>query len=271
METWLASRRNQVARIGFVPTMGALHEGHLSLIRASKDAGDLTVCSIFVNPTQFNDQQDFQKYPITTENDILLLEKQGTDLLFLPSREEIYAPGENLETYSLGYLETVFEGLYRPGHFQGVCQVMRRLLERVKPDDLFMGQKDFQQCLVIKELIRELGIPTQFHTVPTRREPDGLAMSSRNTRLSRDERSRSTGIFKALTYIKENLTAGNLNALLAHAQSMLDESGFRTEYIAIAKTEDLQPVNDWNGKDKVIALAAAFQGPVRLIDNMLLN
>src|ERR1700750_2070008 len=132
--------------IGFVPTMGALHEGHLSLIKLSKEVDTLTVCSIFVNPTQFNDPRDFQKYPITIENDIILLENAGTDVLFLPELDEMYPDGtKNLETYDLGYLETILEGKYRPGHFQGVCQVMRRLLQLVRPDELFMGQKDYQQ------------------------------------------------------------------------------------------------------------------------------
>ena len=177
---YLESRRNSGLRIGFVPTMGALHNGHISLIKASMGVTDLTVCSIFVNPTQFNDPKDFKKYPITLEKDIYLLEKNGTHVLFLPDPAEIYPDGtHHLEHYDLGYLETILEGQYRPGHFQGVCQVMHRLLRIVGPTDLFMGEKDYQQCLVIKRLLETGGSQPSFHTCPTLRESDGLAMSSR--------------------------------------------------------------------------------------------
>src|ERR1700691_4943551 len=178
---WLNHETVSGKSIGFVPTMGALHEGHISLITISKKETDITVCSIFVNPTQFNDPRDFQKYPITLEKDIALLEQAGTDVLFLPEVEEIYPKGTSgLEHYDLGRIETLLEGQYRPGHFQGVCQVMRRLLDVVRPDDLFMGQKDYQQCMVLQRLLELRGMPTRLHRCPILREPDGLAMSSRN-------------------------------------------------------------------------------------------
>src|ERR1700682_6489243 len=185
---WLLKQENLDKKTGFVPTMGALHVGHMHLIETCRSMVDLSICSIFVNPAQFNDPKDFEKYPVNIEKDIQMLCRAGTDVVFLPSVEEIYPQGETgLETYDLGLLETILEGRYRPGHFQGVCQVMSRLLNIMKPEHLFMGQKDFQQCLVVQRLIEILHISVQFHTVPTVREADGLAQSSRNQRLTADQ------------------------------------------------------------------------------------
>lgn len=257
LNRYLDQQRNSGATIGFVPTLGALHEGHISLIAISKKTTTLTVCSIFVNPTQFNDPKDFQKYPVTIEKDIILLENIGADVLFLPELDEMYPGGtKDLETYDLGPLETILEGKYRPGHFQGVCQVMRRLLQLVKPDELFMGQKDYQQCMVVKRLIHLMGWTIIFHSCPIIREADGLAMSSRNVRLTPDERQRATAIYKALND-------------LPHARQILEEAQFRIDYIAIADAETLQPVEP--GTKGAVALIAAFQGEVRLIDNKVLS
>ncbi|HWB92540.1 MAG TPA: pantoate--beta-alanine ligase, partial [Puia sp.] len=188
---WLKKQRAAGQKINFVPTMGALHAGHISLITISKNRPSLTVCSIFVNPTQFNDPKDFQKYPITIDKDILLLEHAGADVLFLPGIGELYPAGlEDLEHYDLGPLESLLEGKYRPGHFQGVCQVMQRLLNIVRPDDLFMGSKDYQQCMVVQRLLTLMDLPTNLHRCPIVREPDGLAMSSRNVRLTPEQRIR---------------------------------------------------------------------------------
>src|SRR5690348_11900589 len=167
LQNKLKQLKKSKEKIGFVPTMGALHDGHLALIEQSKSVDTTTVCSIFVNPTQFNDKKDFEKYPVTIENDIYLLEKSNTNILFLPSVDEIYPEGLATNfSYDLGFLETILEGFYRPGHFQGVCRVMDKLLNIVQPDDLFMGQKDYQQCMVIKRLIELNKISTQLHVVP---------------------------------------------------------------------------------------------------------
>jgi pantoate--beta-alanine ligase len=257
---------------GFVPTMGALHAGHLNLIENCRQVADRTICSIFVNPAQFNDLKDFEKYPVSIEKDIEMLTKSGTSVLFLPSVDEIYPEGkDNLEHYDLGPLETILEGRYRPGHFQGVCQVMSRLLKKVEPDHLFMGQKDFQQCLVVQRLINIMNIRLEFHMVPTVREKDGLAQSSRNLRLTADQRKNATAISQALNDIRQNLTNGNEAPVLGLARKKLDAAHFKTDYIEVARAFDLQPIENWNGREKAVALIAAFQGDVRLIDNMLLN
>ena len=265
------NRKIKELKTGFVPTMGALHDGHISLIRASQAEAGLTICSIFVNPYQFDDRKDFEKYPVNTENDILLLEKAGADLLFLPSVDEIFPPGKSLEKYEIGYLETILEGRYRPGHYQGVCQVMSRLLTLINPDHLFMGQKDFQQCLVVKQLISLLKLPVQFHTVPTSRAPDGLALSSRNSRLDPGQRKQAAAIASTLAYIKSTFHGGDPAPVLRIAHQKLEVSGYKTDYIAIARAQDLRPLVSWDGKEKAVALVAAFLGEVRLIDNMLLN
>ena len=253
--------------VGFVPTMGALHAGHISLISISKKNTSLTVCSIFVNPTQFNDPKDFQKYPITIEKDITLLEKAGTDVLFLPEVSELYPGGTSgLEHYDLGPLETMLEGKFRPGHFQGVCQVMQRLLNIVRPDDLFMGSKDYQQCMVVQRLLTLIELPANLHRCPIVREPDGLAMSSRNVRLDPDQRDRATAIYQALTKMKDMPAGLPSDMLIALAADRLLKAGFRIDYISIADPDTLTPLS--HARPAAVALIAAFMGEVRLIDNM---
>jgi len=266
--------RRQGQSIGFVPTMGALHQGHVSLLEAARAQADLVVCSIFVNPTQFNDPNDYKKYPVTTDRDIALLEQTATNVLFLPSVEEIYPGGTaRLEHYDLGGLEDILEGKYRPDHFQGVCQVMRRLLEATQPDHLFMGQKDYQQCMVVQCLLAQMngGSSINLHICPTVREPDGLAMSSRNMRLDATAREKAAMLPAALNYVKANLQPGDLLSLLLHARSMLTAQRMKVDYLEIADAKSLQPVDNWDGKQKLVALVAAFLGEVRLIDNMPLN
>ncbi|HLK30596.1 MAG TPA: pantoate--beta-alanine ligase [Puia sp.] len=269
---YLEQKKKQGLNVGFVPTMGALHAGHISLITTAKSISDITVCSIFVNPTQFNDPKDFEKYPSTIEQDILFLEKNKTDVLFLPSVQEIYPDGSaNLEHYDLGYLETILEGKYRPGHFQGVCQVMSRLLKLVMPQHLFMGQKDYQQCMVVKKLIELINLKTIFHTCPTMREIDGLAMSSRNMRLNEEERKNAVAIYEALIYIKKNISSITIDKLIEHAKSILEKNNFRIDYVEIADAGTLQLKDAYSGKEKLVALVAAFQNQVRLIDNMIIS
>jgi pantoate--beta-alanine ligase len=258
--------------VGFVPTLGALHQGHMTLIGQCRQSSDFTVVSIFVNPTQFNNISDYRKYPHVIEKDIALLATAGVDMLFLPPLEEIYPNGtEGLETYDLGYLETVLEGKYRPGHFQGVCQVMQRLLNMVTPHKLFMGLKDYQQCMVVRRLLHIMESDIAFIGCDTVREPDGLAMSSRNLRLSETERKKAATIYETLQMVNNELEPGDLRALKQKAVSKLEQAGFKVDYVEIADANSLEIVDSWDGKEPLVALAAAFIGEVRLIDNIVLK
>jgi pantoate--beta-alanine ligase len=258
--------------IGFVPTMGALHKGHISLIQTARVENSLVVASIFVNPTQFTDQLDFEKYPSTIESDILKLEHSGCDILFLPSVADIYPNGITTnQQYNLGHLDTILEGKYRPGHFQGVCQIVHLLLQIISPGKLYLGQKDYQQCLVIKKMISLLHIGTSVIICPTQREPDGLAMSSRNVRLTSIEREKATYIFKMLNYINENSKAEDLEKLEQIVQNKLTEQGFKVEYVAIADQLTLENIQYRDKPSTPVALIAAYINQVRLIDNLILN
>jgi pantoate--beta-alanine ligase len=258
-------------KVGFVPTMGALHQGHISLIEESKKNNDFTICSSFVNPTQFNNAADFQKYPITIEKDIDMLEKAGCNALFLPSADEIYPNGtENTLQYDLGFVETVLDGKYRPGHFQGVCKVVHRLLDIIQPTTMYLGQKDYQQCMVIKKLTEIINCSTQLVFCPTLREVDGLAMSSRNMRLNADERQRAVRISEVLYFIKKEIKQGYLQDLKDKCSNYLSAQGYKVDYVEIANADNLALLENWDGKTKLIALVAAFLNEVRLIDNMLI-
>ena len=272
INNFLLQSRESGNSIGFVPTMGALHQGHISLISISKKANAVTVCSIFVNPTQFNDARDFDNYPSTIEKDIDALEKAGCDVLFLPSVSEMYPLGtQNAQTYDLGYLETVLEGKYRPGHFQGVCLVVNRLLNIIPAGQLYLGQKDYQQCMVIKKLVELEKINTTINICPTLRESSGLAMSSRNLRLSEKDKEQALTIFETLSYIKNNIRPGDLGRLKLAAVNNLTSAGFKVDYIEIADADNLEIIERWDGNRKLVAVAAAFIGEVRLIDNLLLQ
>ncbi|MDQ2720730.1 MAG: pantoate--beta-alanine ligase [Bacteroidota bacterium] len=258
--------------IGFVPTMGALHSGHLSLIEKCRKQARISVSSIFINPTQFNNPEDFNRYPVTIEKDILFLEEHGCDILFLPSEREIY-PDESSKKkhYNLGYLETVLEGKFRPGHFQGVCLVVEKLLRIVDPDFLFIGQKDFQQCLVIKKLISLMQKDIKVIICPTYREKSGLAMSSRNLRLSVSEKELAAKLFQSLELIEKNLSPTNFVELKNKTILSLESAGFNIEYLEMAKVEGLQIINGPEDNEDIIVVIAAVLNGIRLIDNILIS
>lgn len=263
---------SQLGSIGFVPTMGALHIGHLSLIEKSKSETNVTVCSIFVNPTQFNDKKDFDKYPNTIEADIEKLASVDTDVLFLPSVDEMYPNGtEKIKQYEIGYLDTVLDGKFRPGHFNGVCVVVHKLLDAVKPTHLFMGEKDFQQCLVVKRLLEIIKSDIQLITCPTRREPNGLAMSSRNERLSKGGREKASAIHYVLKSIKSEQTKSNFADLESRFVQYLDSNSFETEYILLADANTLELLSDFDPAKKMVVLIASKLEGVRLIDNLRIN
>jgi len=272
ISNYIVNYKKTSGKIGFIPTMGALHKGHISLIEASKKTDTLTICSIFVNPTQFNNTADFEKYPVTIEKDIDLLEKVGCNVLFLPSVEEIY-PADSSTTlpYELGFIETVLDGKYRPGHFQGVCNVVQRLLDIVQPNTIYLGQKDYQQCMVIKKLTELIQSPTQIIVCPTLRESDGLAMSSRNMRLTSVERIKAVKISEVLLFIKQEIKPGNLQDLKQRCINYLTNEGYNVDYVEIADATNLTLLQNWDGKTKLVALVAAFLNEVRLIDNRIVN
>lgn len=260
--------------VGYVPTMGALHAGHVSLIRKSKSEGQLTVCSIFVNPTQFNDPEDFRLYPVTTEADTALLLEAGCDVLFLPTEQEVYPHGAVMATaYNFGALEAGLEGAHRPGHFRGVGQVVGRFLEIIQPARLYMGQKDYQQCLVIERLIELMGLQgkTVMTICPTQREPDGLAMSSRNRRLTDPQRSLSSVLYQCLVSIQTKAGEQRFETVRKECFDLLTAKGFEPEYVELADARDLEILSDYDSSRPMIALMAAKLGKVRLIDNMLVN
>jgi pantoate--beta-alanine ligase len=272
LKDFLAQQKAANKTIGFVPTMGALHSGHISLLTLSKNKTDVTVCSIFVNPTQFNDAKDFEKYPVTIAQDVLALEKNGCDVLFLPSVSEVYPNGTATTfKYDLGELENVLEGKYRPGHFQGVAQVVHRLLNIVEPDYLFLGQKDYQQVMVIKRLIQQNYLNINVVTADTFRETSGLAMSSRNLRLTADEKHKARGISAMLDYIRANYKCTEARQLEQHATEYLLANGFtKVDYVSIADAETLEPVSSTSNDNGVVALIAAFINDIRLIDNNII-
>ncbi|RQO31511.1 pantoate--beta-alanine ligase [Taibaiella sp. KBW10] len=270
LQALIQQYRSEGATIGFVPTMGALHDGHVSLIQTAKTKNRIIICSIFVNPTQFNDPKDFEKYPVTVERDIELLTTVGCDLLFLPDVTEMYPEGTaGLEAYALGYIETVLDGASRPGHFQGVAQVVSRLIDAVGPDDLYMGQKDYQQCMVIKRLMALRGDAFQIHFVPTKREADGLAMSSRNRRLTESQRALAGTIYQCLISIEAQNNQKSFSIVQKECLDLLTHKGFRPDYVMLADADTLELLEDYDASRNMIALVAAFIGEVRLIDNLL--
>lgn len=271
LQKWISKQHKNGAKIGFVPTMGALHQGHISLITNSKSQNLLTICSIFVNPTQFNDSADFEKYPQTIESDILALEKAGTDLLFLPNQAQIYPNGTaNQPVYELGMLENLLEGKYRPGHFQGVCQVVDSLLDLVQPDKLFLGQKDFQQCMVIAKLLELKQSPIELVICPTLREISGLAMSSRNLRLSEAGKQKAALISQVLKKIASQLNPdANVTQILNEGKQSLLDAGFdKMDYLELVHAKSLETMNHWDPQVPTVLLIAIYLEGIRLIDNL---
>ena len=258
--------------LGFVPTMGALHSGHLSLIKKSCTENDFTICSIFVNPTQFNNSQDLKKYPSQLNSDLALLEESGCDFVFMPSIEEIYPENYQPKTYSFGLLENVMEAVNRPGHFNGVAMVVSRLFSIVKPQKAYFGEKDFQQLAIVKSMVIKEKIPVQIISCPIVREPSGLAMSSRNTRLTEYQRRASSRIYSRLRKVvkmQPNHTIAELKNWVL--QEFKEDSDLELEYFEISDPNTLSPSFNWSSSETHIACIAIFVGEVRLIDNILLR
>lgn len=269
-QNYLKSQQKAGKSIGFVPTMGALHAGHISLIGRSKTENDLTVCSIFVNPTQFNNPDDLKKYPRTLEKDSEMLQAAGCNVVFAPSAEEMYDKLPQLRM-DFGTLETVMEGKFRPGHFNGVGIVVSKLFNIVKPDKAYFGLKDLQQVAVIRQMVKDLSFDLEIIPCSTLRETDGLAMSSRNTRLSVEARALAPQIYKVLNLAKEKLEAGfsTKETQEAVSQYFSKYTEFEVEYFEVADFDTLLPIEAKIENGKTALCIAAFLGGVRLIDNVV--
>ena len=261
------------SKVALVPTMGALHNGHLSLIDIAKQHAEVVVCSIFVNPTQFTDPKDLEKYPRPLTHDIRMLTDAGCDFVFMPTVSEMYPDFPKPENWhiDLGPAEFVLEGEFRKGHYQGVTQIVKKLFDAVNPDVAFFGQKDFQQVLMIKNMVKHFNLPIEIVSCPIIREDDGLAMSSRNIHLSVNDRKNALVLSKALTFVADNYKKLKLKDLLAEAKQMINATNdVELDYFTIAHGDTLLPI-EHEEKISVVALVAAKVGETRLIDNMLLD
>jgi pantoate--beta-alanine ligase len=268
--SWLDHVRSNGKTIGFVPTMGALHEGHLNLVRRAKQENDICVSSVFVNPTQFNNREDLEKYPRNLANDAGMLKQNGCDLLFAPEVEEMYPDGgkEMLEI-DFGPLGTVMEGKFRPGHFKGVATIVHKLFGITQPDQAYFGKKDYQQLAIIREMVRQMNLPVKIVPCDTVREADGLAMSSRNQRLNPRERALAPLIFQVLKSIREHQHETSMDELILKGIETLEaHPEFRVEYLETGHKDSLQPVDYLSLSTDGVIFIAAHLGNVRLIDNL---
>ena len=266
----LAAFRSEGKKIGLVPTMGALHAGHASLVGRSVKENDVTVVSVFVNPTQFNDKKDLETYPRTLEADCRLLESMGADIVFAPSAEEVY-PEPDTRTFSYPPTDTVMEGAFRPGHFNGVCQIVSKLFSYVEPDKAYFGEKDFQQIAVVKAMVKDLNIPVEICPCKIVREDDGLALSSRNALLTADERTLAVNISKTLfasvDYAKEHTLEETKKFVI---DTINAHEGLEVQYYEIVDGDSLRSLASWDDSDYIVGCITVFCGarPVRLIDNV---
>lgn len=271
MQRFALDARKNGNRIGVVPTMGYLHDGHASLIREARSQSDVVITTIFVNPLQFAPNEDFTRYPRNLEGDMQLAEEAGCDVLFTPTAEEMYPPDFNL-TISIGGVTAPFEGVSRPTHFDGVATVVAKLLTLTQPDKAFFGQKDYQQCMVVKKLVNDLALPHEIVVCPTRRETDGLAMSSRNVYLSPEDRLKATILYKALQSAQDRIVQGERRR--ARIEEVLQEvlrqeDGIRIDYAAAADSETLEQAEEFPQSRSIVLLLAVRFGTTRLIDNLV--
>ena len=268
LQAELSVLKAQGKKVGLVPTMGALHAGHASLVKRSVNENEVTVVSVFVNPTQFNDKNDLVKYPRTLDADCKLLEEGGAAFVFAPSVSEMY-PEPDTRQFSYAPLDTVMEGAFRPGHFNGVCQIVSKLFEAVKPHRAYFGEKDFQQLAIIREMVRQMQFDLEIVGCPIVREEDGLALSSRNARLSAEERENalkiSQTLFKSRTFAATHTVSETLKFV---EDAIAAVPGLRLEYFEIVDGNTLQKVDNWNQTSYVVGCITVFCGDVRLIDNI---
>lgn len=266
----IESQKHLNKKIGFVPTMGALHKGHISLVEKSKAENDFTIVSVFVNPTQFNNADDLKKYPRTEKEDTKLLEESGCDAVFFPKIIDIYPKGENSDGFSFNGIEKQMEGKFRPGHFDGVATVVKRFFEIIRPDKAYFGEKDFQQLRIIQELVKKLNLALEIIPVSIMREDDGLAMSSRNARLTKEMRDESPKIYRILSEAKEFLKSNSIKATKKFVEEQFKKTKLDLEYFEIADEETLKPASNKEINRRLRGFVAVFAGEIRLIDNISL-
>ena len=268
LKTYLNKLYDEKKTVGFVPTMGAIHEGHLKLILESKKKCDITICSIFINPTQFNNKKDFANYPKTLSQDIKLLAKSLCDILYCPDVDDLY-DRIITNTYNFNSLTQYMEGVFRPGHFNGMATVVEKLLKIIKPDLAFFGQKDLQQLQIVKKLVAQMNCKTKIVGVNTYREKNGLAKSSRNKLLTTEQKRLASNIFKSLVYCKENKHLSIKN-LKNYVQSNLEKHKIELEYVEFVEIQSMTPVGSLSKGKKIAICIAAYLDDVRLIDNIIL-
>lgn len=269
LQNAVSTSKNERKTIGFVPTMGALHEGHISLVKKCREQNDVCIVSIFVNPTQFNNQTDLEKYPRTIDEDTKLLSYAGVDIVFVPSVQEVYPEPDNRQ-FDFGLLDKVMEGKFRPGHFNGVAQVVSRLFDFVKPDKAYFGEKDFQQLAIIRRMVSQCNIPVEIVPMPIKREDSGLAMSSRNQRLTGDQKKDAANIYRVLSESKtlyNNKTVEELRFWVIENINKI--ASLEVEYFEIVDGNTLQQISDWKDTQYVVGCITVFCGEVRLIDNII--
>jgi len=268
IKKYISEQKSRDISIGFVPTMGALHFGHISLINRAKQENDICICSIFVNPTQFNNKEDLLNYPRHIESDIKYLASVNCDILFAPSEKEMYPEPDNT-IYKLGGLDVVMEGKYRPNHFNGVAIIVKKLFDIIEPQKTYFGEKDFQQLAVIKYLVKEYSVPVEIISCPTYRETDGLAMSSRNIRLTKEERKVAPYIYKTLLKAKDLSRKKNVNDIKQFVlKEFQKKPNLNLEYFEIVDKETLKNIEQFDDFNNCIGCIAVFLGKVRLIDNI---
>ena len=266
LQAYLNDKKNQ--SIGFVPTMGALHNGHISLVKRCVEENDICVASVFVNPTQFNDKSDLERYPRTPEADCAMLQEAGCDVVFMPTVAEMY-PEEDTRQFNFGSLETVMEGKYRPGHFNGVAQIVSKLFDAVMPHKAYFGEKDFQQVAIIRAMVKQLNYPIEIIACPIIREESGLAMSSRNTLLTDEQRKKAALIAQVLTksttFAHEKTVAETIDWVIRQFDG---DDTFRMDYYEIVDGDSLQPISSWDDSQFIVGCIAVYCGKIRLIDNI---
>ncbi len=268
LKRYLAEERQHNRKIGFVPTMGALHNGHLSLVKRCVEENDVCVVSIFVNPTQFNDKNDLATYPRTLDNDCSLLEPAGCNYVFAPTEAEMY-PEPDTRTFDFGTVSAVMEGARRPGHFNGVAQIVSKLFYAVEPDNAYFGEKDFQQIAVIRAMVKQLNIPVKINACPILREADGLALSSRNVRLTPEQRQKAPLIARTLKE-STNFAAGkSVQEVIDYVVNTINaDPVMRVEYYEIVDGYTMESIENWSDADYVVGCITVYCGEVRLIDNI---